>query len=340
MIKIASMLAILWLLLFSLRIIQIGGIDPTYRQEGSHILEPLQTYLDHKIDAILPYPQSGLLSGIILGINKNLPFTLRNQLKTTSTIHIVVVSGQNLTILAGFVMSLAPFLGRKKTSVLTIGVVLLYCVLTGLGIPAIRAASMVLLTYLAKIIGKDSTGLWVLLLTAATMLLFQPNWLLNISFQLSFLATLGVVAVGPVFISSLSGWPKFIREDLAITLAAQLLVTPVIAYNFNQLSLVGLFANVFVLWSIPLVMVSGLLSLAISLVSITLGQVMGLVPGVLLTYFMQVVGIFAKLPGASLKVGETGIILWVGYYLMIIAGVWALKVKIIDENFKIQKSKF
>ena len=265
---------------------------------------------------------------MVFSKSKNLPLTLKNQLKATSTIHIVVVSGQNLTILAGFVMSLAPFLGRRKTSMLTIGMVLLYCVLTGLGIPAIRAAIMVLLTYLAKILGKNSTGLWTLFLTAALMLLYQPNWLLNISFQLSFLATLGVMAVGPVLMEAFKKWPRFIREDLGVTLAAQALVVPVIAYNFNQLSLVGILANVLVLWSVPIVMVTGFITLAVSLINLPLAQVLGLIPGVLLTYFVQIVNIFANLPGASIEVGKTGITLWAGYYLLVGAGVWFLKLKL------------
>lgn len=326
MVKLLGLALVLWCLLFTFRIFQVGGVDPTYSDEENQLLKPLQARLASTLDFILPYPESALLSGIILGVEEKLPFSLKSDLKTTSTIHVVVVSGQNLSILAGFLMSLVYFLGRRQTIILTLLAIVFYSLLTGLQVPVIRAAVMVSLTYVSQLLGRERQGLWVLVLTASGMLLYNPHWLLSISFQLSFLATFGVVVVSPIFVKALERLPRLLREDLAVTLAAQLLVLPVIAYNFYQLSLVGVFSNVLVLWTIPIVMVLGFISLGVGLVSSFLGQVVGLVPGVLLTYFIYIVEFFAKVPGASIKIGETGVLIWVGYYLMVGAGVWILKI--------------
>jgi len=335
MIKIIVVVLTLWVVLFSLRIIQIGGLDPTYREEGVQFLEPLRERLSATIEESLPYPQSALLSGILIGTVNKLPFRLNNQLKITSTIHIVVVSGQNLTILAGFVMSLVSFLGRRKTIILTVLVIVFYSLLTGFQIPVVRAAIMALMAYLAQILGKERLGWWVLFVTAAVMLFYNPHWLLNISFQLSFLATFGVVVVAPVFIKYLKVVPKVLKEDIAVTLAVQLLVMPIIAYNFYQISLIGLLVNSLILWSIPIVMVSGFITLGLGLVSSFLGQLAGLIPGILLTYFIYLVEFFAKIPAASLKVGENGLAIWIGYYLILGAIVWGMSKKL-----KTQKLKF
>lgn len=307
----------MYILLFILRVNSIGGIDPAYREKGSILLSGWQQTLAAKVNHLLPYPESALLSGILLGVQSNLPQTLKDELTATSTIHIVVVSGQNLTILAGFLMSLVTTFGRRKTIVITLLVIVLYSFLTGLGVPVVRAAIMAVLAYIAQFFGRESMGGWVLILTAAVMLLINPNWLLNISFQLSFLATLGVVVVAPVFLEWLKFIPKILREDFAVSLAAQLLTLPVIAFDFGQISLIGLVVNSLILWTISPVMIVGIFALAIGFVNILLGQIVGLFPGTLLTYFVDVVKIGANLPGAGIVVGESSVVMWGGYYLIV-----------------------
>ncbi|MCL5784818.1 MAG: ComEC/Rec2 family competence protein [Patescibacteria group bacterium] len=326
MFKLFILAVILWILLFTLRVGQIGGLDPTYRDQENELLKPFRQSLSDTATEILPRPASALLSGIVFGDGQKIPFYLKKQLQSTSTIHMVVASGQNLSIVAGFVMSLVYLLGRRKTMLLALLAITLYSLLTGLQVPIIRAGVMVLLTFLAQWWGREKEGSWVLFLTAAMMLLYNPNWLLSISFQLSFLATTGVIVVAPIFLQHLGKIPQVIRQDLAVTLAAQLLTLPVIAYNFQQLSLLGIIANILLLWTIPIVMISGFISIGLGLINTFLGQVVGLLPAVLLTYFINIVEFFAKLPGAGLQLGETSVVLWVGYYLLMVAGLWMLKI--------------
>ncbi|MDO8498948.1 MAG: ComEC/Rec2 family competence protein [bacterium] len=318
---------ILWLLLFAFRIVQIGGLDLTYREERTELLQPLRQTLTSTVDKILPYPQSVLLSGILIGADKNMPWGLKKDLQTTSTIHMVVVSGQNLSMVAGFIMSLVYLVGRKRAIALTLLAVTFYSLLTGLQVPVIRAAIMVFFSYFAQILGRERQGFWILCLTAGLMLLYNPQWILSVSFQLSFAATLGVTSLAPLLLGYLQKIPRFFREDLAVTVAAQILTLPFIVYNFQQLSLLGVLTNILVLWTIPLVMVGGFLSLVLGLVSNFLGQLFGLFPAILLTYYIYIVEFFARIPITSLKVGETGVIVWVGYYLLVGGIVWSLKIK-------------
>lgn len=317
MVKLILIISIIWVVIFTLRVIQIGGIDPIYKEEGVQLFQPLRADLSQKIDEILPYPQSVLLSGIILGNQSDLPYSFKKQLQVTSTIHIVVVSGQNLTILAGFIMSLVTIFGRRKTIILILFIIVFYSLITGFGVPIVRAAIMAGFAYTGKLLGREGTGWWILFTTGGIMLLYQPNWLLNISFQLSFLATFGIIVVAPIFSKAISKAPLVLREDLAVTLAAQLMVMPVLAYNFNQISLAGLFANLFVLWSVPIIMISGFAALVIGLISTFLGQIVGLVPGILLTYFIYIVELFSKMPGAVVKINQTNPVMWVGYYMLL-----------------------
>lgn len=317
MIKLLGLGGLIWFIVFTFRVISIGGIDPTYKDSGVDLFQGIRENLTQVIDQSLPAPQNALLSGILLGTQSNLPTVLKNDLKNTSTIHMVVVSGQNLSILAGFMLCMVTLLGRKKTIFLILFVIIFYSLLTGLGVPVLRAAIMAGLAYLAQILGKEKSGWWVLFLTAGLMLIFNPNWLLNISFQLSFLATFGVVIVSPILAQALKKVPAILKQDLATTISAQVLVLPIIAFNFNQISLAGVFANFLILWTIPLVMVSGIITLILGIISLSLGQIAGLFPTILLTYFIDIVSFFAKLPGASLNIEKTSMIIWIGYYLII-----------------------
>lgn len=280
----------------------------------------LRERMNQQISQFLPSPQAELLAGITLGIKKDLPFDFRLALRDTSTLHMVVVSGQNLSLVAGLLLSLSGLLTRRVAIILTFFVITAYVILTGGQIPVLRAALMAYLANLASVLGRASDGLWVLLLIAGLLLLINPVWILDLSFQLSFLATFGVVVVAPVLLKSFKLLPIFIRSNLATTIGAQLMVLPVISQNFHQISLVSIPANLLTLWIIPYIMGGGLLFLVFSFASEILTRIFALGLSVLLTYFIYIVKFFASLPFAWEYIGEQVWIVWVGYY-MVMGGV-------------------
>jgi len=279
--------------------------------------------LDQKISQHLPSPQAQLLSGIILGEKKDLPYDFRLALRDTSTLHIVVVSGQNLTLLAGFILSLSGLIKRRLAISMSFIAIILYTLLTGAQVPVLRAAIMVSFTFLAQITGRQKDSLYILILTASLMLLVNPLWLTDLSFQLSFMATLGVVSVSPILLYYFKNLP-LIGQDLATTIGAQLMVMPIIAQNFHQLSLVGVITNLLVLWTIPLIMILGAVFLLVSLVSNFLAQGLAIILEILLTYFVYIVEFFASAPFAWEYVGEQPWIFWVGYYMLLLSVMLSL----------------
>ncbi|MBI2330005.1 ComEC/Rec2 family competence protein [Candidatus Daviesbacteria bacterium] len=271
----------------------------------------IRSGLDQRISQLLPSPQAELLSGILLGQNKNLPGQLKLALRDTSTLHIVVASGQNLSMVAGLFLALAGLIKRKYALSLGLLAALSYTMLSGMQIPIIRAAIMFSLASIAQIYGRQRDGVWVLLVTAGLMLLINPAWISSLSFQLSVLATLGVVSVAPILLKYLKNLP-IIGQDLAVTLAAQIMVTPVIVQNFHQLSLVSLATNVMVLWTIPFIMILGSIMLIFGVIAPLVNA--------FLTYFIYIVQFFARLPFAWEYIGEQWWVVWVGYY-MVIGGI-------------------
>ncbi len=316
--KLPLFLAILlYILIYFLRLQQV--LPPS--KFNSHdskidIFKSQRGYLDQRISQLLPSPQAQLLSGILLGQNKDLPSSFKLALRDTSTLHIVVASGQNLSIAAGFFLALAGLIRRRTAIILSMLVAIGYTLLTGLQVPILRAAIMFVLSSLAAFFGRAKEGWRVLILTAGLMLLINPYWVVDLSFQLSFLATFGVIVVAPILLRYLKSW-FLIGPDLAVTLGAQLLVTPVIIQNFHQLSLVSVFANLLVGFSVPFIMIFGAIMLFVSLISTSLGWILSLMVSALLTYFIYIVSFFSSLPFAWEYVGEQGWFVWAGYYMVL-----------------------
>lgn len=302
---------ILSILIF--RLSSASGVQPQSEDFGLEY----RSYLSETVQKLLPEPQSALLSGILLGVKSNLPQDFRKALNNTSTTHIVVASGQNLTFVSGFVLALSPLIGRKKSIISSLFVIFIYSLLAGFQVPIIRAAIMLILVSLAKLLNREADDWWIILLTVAAMLIYEPNWLTSISFQLSVLATVAVIILAPEVIKRVQFLPEIIKEGLAVSVCAQALTMPIIAANFYQISLIGVFVNALVLWTIPYIMITGALSLAIGMMNQTLGQIAALVPGIALTYFVYIVNLFNSYFG-SLTVGVISPLVWVGYYLLIL----------------------
>lgn len=303
--------------------------DPLIEQTSQHF-DGLRESFVETTEQFLSDQQAALLAGILLGVKDELSPEFKKALINTSTIHIAVVSGQNLTLIAGFLMNLAPFLGRKKMISLILVVTGGYAVLTGLGIPVIRAMLMFSFSSIALLMGREKDSLFILVLTGLLMLTYQPNWLLSLSFQLSFMATVAVVVMAPILIKAVTFLPEVIKQDLLISLAAQLLTAPIIAANFHQLSHFGILANSLILWTVTPIMVlgAGLLAMA----PFGLGEIISFPLQILLTYFIDVVEIVNRLPNNTSWIGFLSPTVWLGYYLLIAGIVWLLHKHQVSES--------
>ena len=292
--------------------------------------------LDQTIGGYLPSPQAELLSGIILGEKKSLPPEFRLALRDTSTLHIVVVSGQNLTLVSMFFLALSGLIKRRVAICLSFLAIIFYTLLTGAQIPVLRAAIMVSLTFIAQIFGRQKEGLWVLSLTGGLMLLINPNWIFDLSFQLSFMATFGLIVITPVLLKKFKFLP-LIGQDLAVTLGAQIMVIPIIAQNFHQISLVGVITNVLIGWTIPFIMIFGGILLVLNFFSQFLTQMISLILATFLTYFVYVVYFFASLPFSWEYIGEQFWIVWIGYYLVVAGALIIIHKKLDVRSEKLDK---
>ena len=265
------------------------------------------------INEILPAPESALLSGILLGISSDLPDAAVGAFQATGTAHIWAISGFNIAIVSGLLITLfGRLLPRRRlaASLIAIGVITAYTLLVGANPSVVRAAIMGTVGMFGPLLGRRQVGVNSLTFTAAVMCLFDPGLPWSISFQLSFMATLGLVLFGDPLQQGLErllarrlspAWAQRaagpVCEYFLLTLAAQVMTLPITAIHFQRVSLSAVLANPLVLPVQSLVMVLGGLALVGGLIFIPLGQALAALAWPLLAYTMRVVELLARLPG-------------------------------------------
>lgn len=271
-----------------------------------------QTYLDGLAQA-LPEPQSALAGGITVGDKRALGGALLEMFRVTGIVHIVVLSGYNITIVAESIRRLfarAPRMLGIWGSAISI---VFFVIATGASATGVRAGAMAALALLAQITGRRYAITRALALTAVGMVLWSPHILLfDPGFQLSVLATVGLIHVAPRIAEYLTWIPATfgLREIVAATLGTQLFVLPLLLYQIGLLSIVSVPVNVLILPLIPLSMLfSFIAGLAGALLG-TFAVVFAAPAYIALSYMLWITEQFAALPFAAVSI-EAFSVWWV-----------------------------
>jgi competence protein ComEC len=213
------------------------------------------------LNDIIPEPEAALGAGILLGVRAGIAPEVADAFAAAGLTHVVAISGWNIAIVAALVAALLRPMarrggGRLLGSACTIAAIGGYVLLTGASPSVVRAALMAGAILLARVEGSPAHAASALMLAALGMLLVAPPVLWDVGFQLSLLATAGLVLFAGSIERRLQGWPTLLREPLALTAAAQLATLPVLLGNFERLSLVAPVANVVVTPIVPLAMLA------------------------------------------------------------------------------------
>lgn len=208
----------------------------------------------------LPQPDSGLLAGIVLGSKGGLTNDFWEKVKAAGVAHVVVASGMNVTFVSAFLVNfLSIFLPRKKSIPIVILGIIMYLFVSGFEAPLIRAAIMGTIAFLAQETGRLVSSWKALVLSAAVMLIYKPEWIIDIGFQLSFVATGSILLFEKKVHTKLLKIPRLLREGLSTSLAAQIGVTPILFVTFGQFNILSPIINMLVLWTVPYIMIIGTL---------------------------------------------------------------------------------
>jgi competence protein ComEC len=283
----------------------------------SHLYSFKKTLIK-KMGEVVPEPNSSLLAGIIFGAKSSLGEKLLDDFKKVGLIHMVVLSGYNITVIAAGVFYVTNFLNKRNLSfLLSVILIILFALMVGLSATVVRACIMAFIALLARFLGRPSDALRWLFIAGLLMLLWNPLILLyDPSFQLSFLATLGLILFSPIFYSfiSKSKFTKFVpekfgfREIVSSTLSVQLFVLPLLIKMSGFVSLVSFIINPIILPFVPWAMGIGTLTAVLGLVPTIFGQIVSWPAGALSYLLTQIIisatEFSAQLPLSTLQIGS------------------------------------
>ena len=258
-----------------------------------------------KINLTITSPENLLMGGLILGERGAFSEELRQNFIDTGTIHIVALSGYNVTIVAEWFMKLFSFLPPNFAFGAGIFSIFIFVLMTGANSTAVRAGIMATLALIARATGRNKDAARALIFTAVVMVLVNPFVLVfDVSFELSFLATIAIIFYAPR-IEKYFSWvtKKFgLREIFSMTTAAYIFVFPFILYKMGNFSVVALLANVLVLPLIPATMAMGFITGALGIFWYGLAVPFGLISYLLLHYELGVINFLARLPFAAFTI--------------------------------------
>lgn len=303
---------------------------------GNPLLDALYAFKQRSFDNIyrlFPDPESSLLAGILLGVDTGLKAELQEAFKNTGTAHIIAISGFNISIIAGiFVTYFRRFLGERRGAFLAVTAIVLYTILVGGDAAVVRAAFMGTVALFARQIGRRQYALNTLLFVAVGMCLWNPLYLWDVGFQLSFFATLGLILYAAPFSefanriitkylpdSSGEKAAQLLSEFVLLTLAAQLTTIPIMAYHFQRISLVSFIANPFILPAQPAVMILGGLAVLLSHAWFALGQLAAWIAWPFVVYTIRIVEIFDRVPHGTIFLGDFSIWFVIAFYAALLS---------------------
>lgn len=289
---------------------------------------PLRERIEGIYQEVLPYNQSNLLSGVVLG-NINIDSNFKNKIAAVGLSHVIAASGMNLTLFSGFGLWLTGLFrwSRIYKVILQLVFVLFYMTITGFAPPIVRAGLMILGRFSGEMAGRQNGSVAGLLTAAYIMLWVSPSLVTSASFLLSFSAMMSQIflsslinqsPVGKNFITQLL---LLVRENFYQSFLATLFTFPIVVYFFSKFSLISLGSNMLTLWTVEPLMILGGLMAGLGMISINLARIISLPASALLTYFLWVVDYLGK-DIFLFKFKLASPIFVVGYYLTLGGFVW------------------
>lgn len=287
---------------------------------------------EQALSRILSEPEAGLAKGLLLGGNHYLPQDLEDAFTRVGVSHMIAVSGYNITIIAGMLLTLGFFSGlwRKQAIWFALIGIVFFIIMIGLPASAARAGTMAGIVFVALQSGRLARPERALLFAGAAMLLWNPLLLrYDVGFQLSFLATLGILWVSPYYerYAPRGVILKKIGELLVMTFAVELFVLPVLLLTFHTFSPLVIAGN-FLIILIPFAMATSFVSALLFLIIPGAHLILSWAAFGILVLMTRSVEWLGRLEGMSVAAPDFGPLHLILWYLLLALFVWLLRISL------------
>lgn len=267
-----------------------------------------------------------LVASMVLGSRRvDLPYELRDQFLQAGLAHVLAASGFQVSFLLGVVLCLTRRLSLSLQFLIGLSTLFIYVGLTGVQPSVMRAAVMGFAVLIALVSQRSVKPFGSLVLAATILLLIKPLWIWDLGFQLSFLATLGLIVTIPALLKYLDWLPETVATMVAIPVAASVWTLPLLMYVFSNIATYSILSNIVAAPLVALISLGGMISACVAIVWRSGGSLIA----ALLTYptdwLINVVEFFNSLPGSSLAVGKISLpvlLLVYGSFILICINPW------------------
>ncbi len=207
----------------------------------------------------LPETSQALFTGLLIGEDSEQTPLERSQFRAAGMTHLLAVSGQNLVLVLVMLRQLIDLFPLQGRYIATVAIIVLFALVTRLEPSVLRASTVAVVGLWGAYMGSESSGLRHLALAVAALVLIDPLIARSIGFQLSVLASAGIIKLSPSLLAQLLelGAPKIFAEPLAVTISAQMFVAPLLISTFGEIGLGQVPANIAAGFLAGFVLVSG-----------------------------------------------------------------------------------
>lgn len=272
----------------------------------------------------LKSPNLELLGGIVFGDDAiSTPEDIKMSFQHSGLLHLLAASGMNVALIYGiwfFILRKmkVPFNFAVSSGIF---IIILYTMMTGLGPSVIRAAFMLIFILIGKLIDRDTHSISLLSFVALLMLIYNPAYINDVGFQLSFLVTFGLLTTAPVVFEKVKKMPAWLSGAIFVPIIAQLWVAPIQMYYFNSFSLYSIFANIAILPFITIISFGGFISAVLALIKPLATQICLIFDFFLnpvLNILVAISDYFAKLPHSLIQTPQPNILQIFLYYSIVL----------------------
>lgn len=251
--------------------------------------------IKENINKLIPEKYSAIFTGLILGDTSKVEEEVNDNFKIANISHVLAISGMHITyIVIGIEIILKNGIGKRKTRIITIIVLVIYMFITGFSPSVVRASLMGIIMLISKLIHRKNDIWTSISLSLLILLVYNPFLILNVGLQLSYLGTIGIVCFNKNVYNFLRKLKirnkkikyrinrKFIlfmdkiKEILSVTLSAQIVILPILLFNFNILGIYFFISNILVSVIIGPIIIVGFVCILISFISIEIAKILSI----------------------------------------------------------------
>lgn len=270
------------------------------------------------LDKSLSPQSAAIMEGMLFGSTGRIDPDIRTDFSLTGVVHILSVSGYHMALLVGAVvfLSQAAGLSRSASMLLTILLTAGYALMTGGNPPVLRALVMAWILLLAKVTGRSYDWSASLSAAALVLLIADPLVIYQPGFQLSFCATWGIFYLTPL-IERFLPFKLWLSKALAGTIAAQLAVIPLMAYYFNFIPLISVFANLIIVPLLSLTMLLGSSAIMAGFFWLPLAEIINAGTNIIINLALWLTHLLAEVPFAGVIIKQPSVLAILVFYALI-----------------------